>query len=793
MGANLENSWMPASDLTSDPLLEKAPVREGYKVLGGVVLYQKLGQGGMGAVYRGKHLRLEVDVALKVMAAPAGIHPDQAANYRQRFLREAKTAASVRHSNLIRVYDVNAEGGVHFLIMDYIDGESAGDRLKRKGKLDEQEAVEIALGAAEGLAAAHRTGIVHRDVKPDNILIDKQGDVVVADLGLAKAYGAGESDSAMSMGLSLTQQAMGTPYYMAPEQTMSAKDVGPAADVWSLGVTLYQLATDSLPWSDSDIVNLMVRIRAEAVPDARRACPGLSGGLCAIIEKALKKAPAERYADCGEMTKALRRHLASIVADAGESVLADEAAGTTKLALVSVTPPVAQTMTLIAAAALKDAAVSDVRLEPRAAVTPPTATVGEVGVDDVIDKRMEVETLLADFEREFPDADAAELKAIRRELQIAKEAAGTDPAAAMRRVERAAERLAGLRTSAQEGKAEEDRLAREAREAEAEREAEGRRAAEGLRAQEASRAEEARQTTGNRKLGTARAVEQQGDQTGDRGGFAARRFAVDNLTPIIVGAFLALVVFKVFIPYMLPGWLPIPPGFGRMSEEKQAAWEKKRKAREQGFLRQVRVKLTERGFMPPLCTWLLFWQLSYLAQRYLLRVRRDGKALSADLLPQGSGKLTGREIEGIAQRVASAAPYGKTLLAERIRHAITEYKANQDKARVSDLLRQRAGLDSRHGVRAYVVPGVLALAIPVLGFIGTYLGLRWATRAMREALHDGVGPNPDTLFRMSLDPTLVALVMCAVALLALILVRRRELRLLTDIDSYVESRLVKRV
>ncbi len=336
------------ADLRTDPLLEKAPVHEGYKVLGGVVLYQKLGQGGMGAVYRGKHLRLEVDVALKVMATPAGIHPDQAANYLQRFLREAKTAASVRHSNLIRVYDVNAEGGVHFLIMDYIDGESAGDRLKRKGRLDEQEAVEIALGAAEGLAAAHRTGIVHRDVKPDNILIDKQGDVVVADLGLAKAYGAGESDSAMSMGLSLTQQAMGTPYYMAPEQTMSAKDVGPAADVWSLGVTLYQLATDSLPWSDSDIVNLMVRIRAEAAPDIRQVCPGLSEGLCAIIEKALKKDPAERYADCGAMAEALTDHLDAI-STSRKSVLPDAEAGMTKLALVTLTPPPSKTLTLIGA------------------------------------------------------------------------------------------------------------------------------------------------------------------------------------------------------------------------------------------------------------------------------------------------------------------------------------------------------------------------------------------------------------------------------------------------------------
>ena len=127
---------MPAAGkarLDQDPLLTSVPEAEGYKVLGGVVLYQKLGQGGMGAVYRGKHLRLEVDVALKVMAPPSSLAPTQADNYVARFLREAKTAAAVRHQNLIRVYDVNSESGVHYLIMDFVDGESAGDRLKRKG------------------------------------------------------------------------------------------------------------------------------------------------------------------------------------------------------------------------------------------------------------------------------------------------------------------------------------------------------------------------------------------------------------------------------------------------------------------------------------------------------------------------------------------------------------------------------------------------------------------------------------------------------------------------------------
>ena len=360
---------MAETDLLSDPLLEKAPVHEGYKTLKDVVLYQKLGQGGMGAVYKGRHLRLNVDVAVKVMAPPAGVSPTQADNFIKRFIREAQMSASIRHQNLIRVSDVDTQAGVYFLVMDYVDGESAGERLKRKGRLSEQEAVEICLGAAEGLARAHERGVVHRDVKVDNILIDKRGDVVVADLGLAKAFEAGESDSALSMGLSMSQQAMGTPLYMSPEQTKSAKDVGPQADVWSLGVTLYQLVTNTLPFEDSDLAELIMKIRKEPLPDIKAACPGgLSDDLCAIVTKALSKEPAGRYADCREMAKALRGHLASLGASE-EGTLADAQAGTTKLSLVSVTPPAAETMTLIAQAALVDMpGSSDVRPEGRAAV-----------------------------------------------------------------------------------------------------------------------------------------------------------------------------------------------------------------------------------------------------------------------------------------------------------------------------------------------------------------------------------------------------------------------------------------
>jgi serine/threonine protein kinase len=342
---------MTRSGLIEDPLLASVPVVEGYKLLGGVVLYQKIGQGGMGAVYRGRHLRLNVDVAVKVMVPPPGLTGTEADDFVKRFIREAQTAAAVRHPNLIRVYDVNSEGGTYYLVMDFVDGESAADRLKRKAKpggsgLTEIEACEICLGAAAGLAAAHRKGIVHRDVKPDNILIDADGHIVVADLGLAKAFAKSDGTDARTMGLSVSMQAIGTPYYMSPEQSKSARDVDPRSDVWSLGVTLYRLLCGLFPWYDSDYVELVSLIRKEPVPDLRALGVTVSEDACAIIGRALAKPPDERYADASAMQTELKRHV-NRISEGVSGLLADpEAVGAKELA-VEATPPRSDTLTLI--------------------------------------------------------------------------------------------------------------------------------------------------------------------------------------------------------------------------------------------------------------------------------------------------------------------------------------------------------------------------------------------------------------------------------------------------------------
>jgi len=300
---------MSDTEVRDDPLLAAAPLIEGYRVLGGVVVLDRIGQGGMGAVFRGHHLRLDIDVALKVLAVPYAPHDERRQVFVQRFFREARTGASVSHQNLIRVYDVNSEAGVHFIVMDYVEGETAASPLKRPSGasggqgLEPELAVSICLGAARGLGAAHGKGIVHRDVKPDNILIGTDGSVVVADLGLAKAFA--DENTTDGTDLTQTQTVMGTPCYMAPEQFDGARDVGPSADVWSLGATLYHLLAGKPPWLDSSVFTLAASIKNDPLPDIKTICPGTTEELCGVLEKALSKDPEQRFANCGEFARAL--------------------------------------------------------------------------------------------------------------------------------------------------------------------------------------------------------------------------------------------------------------------------------------------------------------------------------------------------------------------------------------------------------------------------------------------------------------------------------------------------------
>ncbi|MCC7012483.1 MAG: protein kinase [Planctomycetes bacterium] len=318
--------------LHDDPLLAEIPEVDGFKVLEPCVLYAKLGEGGMGAVYRGRHLNLDIDVAVKCLRRSLA---DQSDAFIQRFQREARLAAGIHHQNLVQVYDVSQKSGVHYLVMEFVLGETARDRVRRKGPLKLAEALRIAYGAASGLAEAHQRRIVHRDVKPDNILIGRDGRVKVSDLGLAKAI-EGEVDS------SLTQGVMGTPQYMAPEQWEDSSKVTPAADVWALGATLQYLLCGEDPIAVGTLQQVFRRICVEPFPEIRARRPDVPSEVAALIERCVTRDLGQRFADCGQVARELSRLVGR---DEGE--LVSHPGESTTMGATLVSPPPPQTMAKI--------------------------------------------------------------------------------------------------------------------------------------------------------------------------------------------------------------------------------------------------------------------------------------------------------------------------------------------------------------------------------------------------------------------------------------------------------------
>ncbi|MGE3166368.1 MAG: SUMF1/EgtB/PvdO family nonheme iron enzyme [Planctomycetota bacterium] len=336
------------NELHDDPILKNVPEVEGFKVLNPCVLYGRLGQGGMGTVYRGKHINLDIDVAVKCLR-PSLAEADR--DLVTRFEREARVAASISNENLIRVYDVDAQHGVHYLVMEYVEGETAAERVARKGPLSQTEAARVLLGAAHGLAAAHRSGVVHRDVKPDNILISQKGAVKVADLGLAKAI-EGNGD-----GVTMTQVMMGTPNYMPPEQWEDVKTVGAPGDVYALGATAYYLLTGQNPISGSSFTEVMRKACTEPFPDIREKRSDLAPGFVEILRKMTQKQASDRYRNAGEVVHALEQW-----GGIGPGSLVDPEAGLGSRGEPLLSPPPGQTLATIKIAMEKTARGTSPRL-----------------------------------------------------------------------------------------------------------------------------------------------------------------------------------------------------------------------------------------------------------------------------------------------------------------------------------------------------------------------------------------------------------------------------------------------
>jgi serine/threonine protein kinase len=264
---------------------------------GAYEVLEELGSGGMGKVYRAKNVTLERLVALKTLAP----HLSADQGFVQRFLKEARVAARLNHPNIVQTYDFGCVEGVYYLAMEYVDGHSLRTYLKR-GRFSERDALQVVRYAVRALAVAHEAGIVHRDIKPDNLMLTSKGELKLVDLGIAKRL-----DESAGAGLTQTGQAVGTPQYISPEQIKSLKDIDARADIYSLGATLYHLVTGHPPFKGTSGALVMTMHLTHPLPDPRRYEPNISEGLCRVLRKMMAKEREERYQNVYELDNDLYR------------------------------------------------------------------------------------------------------------------------------------------------------------------------------------------------------------------------------------------------------------------------------------------------------------------------------------------------------------------------------------------------------------------------------------------------------------------------------------------------------
>ncbi len=262
-------------------------------------LLDVVGTGGMTSVYKAHDRLLERNVALKVLHPHFGDDDE----YVERFRREARAVAQLSHPNIVTVIDRGEAGGHQFIVFEYIDGENLKELVGRTGPLPVRRAVELALAVAAGLAFAHEHGLVHRDVKPQNVLVNGDGEVKVTDFGIARSLD-------VEHGMTQTGTVLGTSNYLSPEQARG-QTVTPATDVYSLGVVLYELLTAEVPFPGENFVAVAMKHVNEPPPDILERRPDVPMRLAAALECALEKDPAHRFPTMQEFASELRASLAA--------------------------------------------------------------------------------------------------------------------------------------------------------------------------------------------------------------------------------------------------------------------------------------------------------------------------------------------------------------------------------------------------------------------------------------------------------------------------------------------------
>src|SRR5436309_7985697 len=278
----------------------------GTQLSGRYRLDEKIGAGGMSTVYRARDMTLERDVAVKLMHREIAADSD----HLERFRREARAVAQLSHPYLVSVIDAGEDEGRPYIVFEYVERETLTDRIRRMGRLPVAEAVAYAVEIARALAYAHQRHIVHRDVKPQNVLIDAEGSAKVTDFGIARSLD--------QEGLTADGRVLGTTDYVSPEQALGHVVTG-QSDIYSLGIALFEMLTGDVPFRGESQVAVAMRHVREELPDVQRLRPEVSASLAAVGDRATGKALQRRYLDASSLVADLEDVLAVETARAGQA------------------------------------------------------------------------------------------------------------------------------------------------------------------------------------------------------------------------------------------------------------------------------------------------------------------------------------------------------------------------------------------------------------------------------------------------------------------------------------------
>src|SRR3954452_14168092 len=266
----------------------------------------QVGSGGMSTVYRAFDTTLERRVAIKLMHRPLAQDSDQL----ERFRREARAVAQLNHPHIVGVIDAGEDDGAPFIVFEFVDGETLKERIKRNGRLAIPEAIAYAIEIARALGAAHAQGIVPRDVKPQNVLIDEEGAAKVTDFGIARTLD--------QEGLTADGRVLGTTDYVSPEQALG-HDVTGQSDLYSLGIVLFEMITGDVPFRGENQVAVAMKHVREDLPDIQQRRPKVSSALAAVVDRATAKELHKRYIDDAELISDLEEVMAIETARAGQA------------------------------------------------------------------------------------------------------------------------------------------------------------------------------------------------------------------------------------------------------------------------------------------------------------------------------------------------------------------------------------------------------------------------------------------------------------------------------------------